>query len=239
MKSIDVKRVEIKYFVREADVPAIIAALSVVMFLDNNCCDYKPYRLSSLYFDDVTDIDLREKLNGVSHRKKYRLRFYDEDLKKGKFEVKRKAGSTISKSSIPVYGNQVAQIIAGNYSGLFGKGYDAEIKSLELGNYRPKCIVSYDRLAFYLPYNQIRVTLDLNLCTHGHSFSLTHHLQKGILLCPKGHQILELKFAESMPRAILDELSKFPLVRTAISKYATSRLFSVEAYGNDLPYFAS
>ena len=239
MNSIEVKRLEIKYFIRDYDMQSIIAFLSSQMLLDNNCDGFKPYSLSSLYFDDITDVDLREKLNGVSNRKKYRVRFYNENQSSGKFEIKRKAGLTVSKSSIPIHGDEVAEVCAGNFSCLYDKGYDAEIKILELGNYRAKCIVSYERIAFFLPYNQIRVTLDLDLRTHGHSSGFSHHLRKGISLCPIGHQILEIKFSDSMPRAILEGLSTFPVVRTAISKYAASRLFSAGEHRGDLPYFAS
>jgi len=239
MSSIDIKRLEIKYFVRDSDLQAIIAILSSQMLLDENCDDHKPYTLTSLYFDDITDVDLREKLNGVSRRKKYRLRFYNEVRSTGKFEIKRKVGQTVSKSSISVAGGEIEEVISGNFSSLYDHGYDAEIKVMELGNYRPKCIVSYERIAFFLPYNQIRVTLDLNLRSHGHSFSHNHHLSEGVSLCPQGHQILEIKFSDSLPRAILDQLSLFPLVRTAISKYAASRLFSISEYHRDLPYFAS
>ena len=238
MSSIKVKRIETKYFVKDVDLTSIINVLSAYMILDKNCITGKPYSLSSLYFDDITDSDLREKLNGVIHRKKYRLRFYNENFKSGKFEIKRKSGPTISKSSIAVKDNNISEIISGKYTCLFGYDCDFEVQSLVLGHYRPKSIVTYDRLAFFLPYNQIRVTLDMNLRTHGYSFNLHNHLNKGISINPEGHQIIEIKFTDMLPEKILDELSKFTVARTAISKYASSRLFSIEENHLDLPYFA-
>jgi len=234
----EVKRIEAKYFIKESDLPLIIDVLSTYMVLDENCKEIRPYQLTSLYFDDVNDKDLRQKLDGVIRRKKYRLRFYNRDFSNGKFEIKRKAGITINKSSIAVQKDDIAKIVEGEYACLFGYGCDYEVQELFLGNYKPKSIVTYDRLAFYLPYNNIRVTLDLHLRTHGYSLSLENHLNEGISINPKGHQIIEIKYSDSIPDGILRELSKFSLSRTAISKYASARLFSHEENNIDLPYFA-
>ena len=38
------------------------------------------YFIRSLYFDDGSDSALREKLDGVSRREKFRIRFYNGDL---------------------------------------------------------------------------------------------------------------------------------------------------------------
>jgi len=234
----EVKRIEAKYFIKETDLSLITDILSTYMILDENCKDHKPYTLTSLYFDDFNNKDLRQKLNGVNHRKKYRLRFYNQDFTIGKFEIKRKAGITINKSSVTVEKIDIAKIIASEYECLFGFGYDYEIQELLLGNYHPKTIVTYDRLAFYLPYNEIRVTLDLDLRTHGYSFTLENHLNEGISINPKSYQIIEIKYSDTMPEMILKELSKFSLSRTAISKYASARLFSQEESNIDLPYFS-
>jgi len=238
MISNDVKRLEVKYFIRSEDVQLIAEILSFVMLPDQNCEDLNPYKLSSLYYDSHSNSDLREKLDGVLLRRKYRLRFYNNDYEKAKFEIKRKHGYTISKTSISIDQYEINEVINRNYDCLFGGDNDAEIQDLYLGNYSPKTIVTYERLAFFLPYNQIRVTLDLNLRTHGFAFNLNNNLDKGISLCPKGHQIIEIKFIDTIPQIILDELSKFFVSRTAISKYSAARLFSDEEQSLDKPYFA-
>ena len=234
----NVRRLEIKYFFKGEDLPLLIEILSRTMIADPNCMGLNSYKLSSLYFDSFSNQDLREKLDGTLNRRKYRLRFYNDDYTKAKFEIKRKHGYTISKTSFSLEQSEINQVISNNYNCLLGTENDVEIYQLYSGNYSPKTIVTYDRLAFYLPFNQIRVTLDLNLRTHGYSFSLNNNLAQGISLCPDGHQIIEIKFIDEMPKTILDELSKFFVARTAISKYASARLFSDDDKSTDRPYFA-
>ena len=238
MISDDVKRLEVKYFVKSEDVNQILEILSLIMFPDKNCADLTPYKLSSLYYDSYSNSDLKEKLDGVLSRRKYRLRFYNDDYSKAKFEIKRKTGNTISKTSLSINQHQIREVVSRNFDCLFGTDNDAEIQDLYLGNYSPKTIVTYERIAFFLPYNQIRVTLDLNLRTHGFAFSLNNNLHQGISLCPDGHQIIEIKFIDTLPQVILDEISKFVVARTAISKYSAARLFSDEEQASDRPYFA-
>ena len=38
------------------------------------------YKIRSLYFDDDFDTALKEKINGINLREKFRLRFYDDDV---------------------------------------------------------------------------------------------------------------------------------------------------------------
>jgi len=234
----DIKRVEVKYFVRNEDLPLMIEILSKLMILDSNCKESKPYKLSSLYYDSYSNSDLREKLDGNLYRSKYRLRFYNDNYSKAKFEIKRKKGYTIRKTSIAIDHDEIDQVVNKNFDCLFGTDNDAEIQQMYFNNYSPKTIVTYERLAFMLPFNQIRVTLDMNLRTHGFAFNLNNTLTQGISLCPEGHQIIEIKFIDEIPKIILSELSKFFVVRSAISKYSAARLFSDEDISMDKPYFA-
>jgi len=238
MKSINVKRQEIKYFFRDTDLHTIKDILSFYMIIDSNCKNNTSYKLSSLYFDSFFNDDLNQKLNGVINRKKYRLRFYNDNFINGKFEIKRKFGNTISKSSLPLDKKQTLEILNNDFSSLLRKGYKAEAYELIQKIYRPKSLVTYERIAFTLPYNQIRITIDSNLRTHGYNFNLKNNLTQGISLCPKGHQIMEIKFCDSIPKIILDALSSFFVSRTAISKYTSSRIFSSEDRVGDVPYFS-
>ena len=53
--------------------------LSAVMQLDPHAIDGK-YFIRSLYFDNGTDKALREKLDGVNIREKFRIRYYNHDI---------------------------------------------------------------------------------------------------------------------------------------------------------------
>ena len=50
------------------------------------------YRVYSLYFDDLQDTALRQKLDGVENRDKFRLRYYNGDLSFLRLEKKSKRG---------------------------------------------------------------------------------------------------------------------------------------------------
>ena len=60
------------------------------------------YRVTSLYFDTPADKALREKLDGVSEREKFRIRFYNGDPSVMHLEKKVKRGGLGYKVSAPI-----------------------------------------------------------------------------------------------------------------------------------------
>lgn len=66
--------------------------------LDSTLSDLTKYNMSSLYFDSIDDTDLKEKLDGILLREKYRIRIYDYQDEIIKFEVKRKTTALFPKS---------------------------------------------------------------------------------------------------------------------------------------------
>ncbi len=57
------------------------------------------YEIRSLYFDNLSDKALREKLDGVNIREKFRIRYYNEDTSCIRLEKKYKRGSLGNKTS--------------------------------------------------------------------------------------------------------------------------------------------
>ena len=89
-----VYRSEIKHEISLADKFSIISNLRAVAQPDPHAGADGKYRIRSLYFDDWRDRALREKIDGVNEREKFRLRLYqsgDVNLEK---KVKR-GGSAI------------------------------------------------------------------------------------------------------------------------------------------------
>ena len=58
--------------------------------------------MRSLYFDDARDSALREKLDGVGSRQKFRLRLYNSDPSLIKLEKKIKRNGLCSKLTEPM-----------------------------------------------------------------------------------------------------------------------------------------
>jgi len=232
------KRVEHKYFIPSKYVDDLKYCLSKIMIEDKNSKLSGGYKITSLYFDTPDDHDLNQKLNGVIYREKYRIRIYDKNSSFGKFEIKRKLNQTIEKYSLKLTSNEIKSIISGDYSVLYK---DSEFAyagyRMSYNQYTPKTIVEYYRYAYYLPLNNIRVTIDSNLSNYGFKDNFldindfTPNKVKRL-----GHDILEVKFNNQIPRYILDVLSSFPIRQSAISKYALSRVDSNTESQGDSPH---
>lgn len=70
-------RSEIKHMIDAGDKAAICANLRAVAHLDPHAAERGYYKIRSLYFDNIADKALREKIDGVSEREKFRIRYYD------------------------------------------------------------------------------------------------------------------------------------------------------------------
>jgi|TARA_B110000977_G_C11033127_1_gene476045 hypothetical protein len=237
-----ISRVENKYFFNQQDLYSIKELLKNIMIVDPNSVDFEPYKISSLYFDTEYDDDLSEKLDGVRYREKYRVRIYNDNEKFGKFEIKRKIENTIFKSSLALNESQIYLACNNSTSFLLDSDDTAYAHArMKFRNYSPKTIITYDRLAFTLPFNNIRVTLDLNMRTHDFTDQngLKKAIGKGIRIAPKDFEILEVKYTGQLPNFIAESLSHFNLSKTAISKYSAGRLHSSLDLFGDNPHYAS
>ena len=71
-------RHEWKHEISYADLLAIRARMQAIATLDPHAVDGK-YLIRSLYFDNMDDKALLEKVNGVNAREKFRIRYYNLD----------------------------------------------------------------------------------------------------------------------------------------------------------------
>lgn len=185
------------------------------------------YHIRSLYFDSQSDRALREKINGIENREKFRIRYYNKDLSYIVLEKKCKRGDLGYKESCMVEEEEVQAILGGNYewmqesarpllSELYGKIYAQGL--------RPKTIVDYTREAYvYVPGN-VRVTMDYDIKTG--LFGLDF-LNPDCPTIPVQDQptILEVKWDRFLPSVIRDAVSLKGRQTTAFSKYAACRMF--------------
>ena len=72
-------RHEWKHEISYSDLLAIRQRLRAVAQADPHAIDGK-YLIRSLYFDNLNDKALREKIDGVNLREKFRIRYYNGDL---------------------------------------------------------------------------------------------------------------------------------------------------------------
>jgi len=234
-----INRQEFKYFIKKDDVPSMRSFLGNALIPDIFSEDGS-YQISSLYFDTLYDDDFNQKLDGIMYREKYRIRIYDNDIATAKFEVKRKLNNCIQKLSSKISESDLFDIYQGNYSVLEKyKGLEYVPARLEYLGYSPINIVTYNREAYTLPINNIRVTIDSDLRTHGFQTDLVNLTESPMIHVQKsGLDILEIKFENYIPNYIVDFLSTFASVRSSVSKYALSRVHSNTEINGDEPLIA-
>ena len=94
-------RNEWKHEITPFDKLILTQRLSAVMKRDCHAADGL-YRIRSLYFDDLRDTALYEKIDGVNMRDKYRLRYYNGDTSYIVLERKSKINGLCNKKSVPI-----------------------------------------------------------------------------------------------------------------------------------------
>ena len=200
--------------------------LSAVMKQDVHAVDGK-YLIRSLYFDNSSDKALREKIDGVNVREKFRIRYYNNDTALIHLEKKSKINGLCLKESASLSFEQVQAITNGDY-GLIAESGTPLIQELYSKmmseGLRPKTIVDYTREPFVFAPGNVRVTLDYNIRT---GITSTDFLNADCVTVPTGDTsiILEVKWDEYLPDIIRDAV-QIPNCRTgAFSKYAVCRIY--------------
>lgn len=185
------------------------------------------YDIRSLYFDDQFDTALREKINGVNMREKFRIRYYENDIGFIRLEKKSKINGLCNKQQVMVYADEVRQILSGDTEwmrtderGLIKELY-FKMKSRGL---RPRTIVDYKRDAFVFPAGNVRVTLDYNIRT---GLGNIDFLNPSSVTVPVTDNtiILEVKWDEYLPDIIRDAVNLEGRRSSAFSKYAACRVY--------------
>ena len=185
------------------------------------------YRVTSLYFDTPYDTALREKLDGVDRREKFRLRYYGEAPTFFKLEKKYKVNGLCGKRSARLTAEEGTCLLSGDDAFLLERGEPllAELYHKLRGTLlRPRTVVCYDREAFLYAPGNVRVTLDRNLRTCGDSAGF---LSPGVFpLKPlEGVTVLEVKYDAFLPDLVRLAVQTPDRRAGACSKYALCRRF--------------
>ena len=218
-------RHEIKHEITYSDMITIRQRLSAVAYLDPNAVDGK-YAIRSLYFDNLSDKALREKIDGVNCREKFRIRYYKGDTSDIHLEKKSKLNSLGNKQSAPLTEKQAQLIVDGNLDWM-PHSLHPLIRELytkmTTEGLRPKTIVDYTREPFVFPAGNVRVTLDYDIRT---GLACTDFLNKNCVTVPASQAIiLEVKWDAFLPDIIRDAVSLESRRESAFSKYAACRIY--------------
>ena len=219
-------RHEWKHILNYADYLSIRQRLRAALPCDAHATGGQ-YRIRSLYFDTPGDRALRDKLDGVSVREKFRIRYYNLDLSFIQLEKKSKVNSLCQKQAVPLTAQQAEAILHGDFGFLTCDSpplvleFYSKVKSQGL---RPKIVVEYLREPFVYPPGNVRITIDHHL---RQSHVTGDFLRENLVTIPAGTSpyLLEVKYDEFLPAFIWDIIQTGQRRPTAFSKYAACRMY--------------
>ncbi len=221
-------RHEQKYHISQGSAVYLSNILKNVMHIDENADERGEYHIRSLYFDDCFNTAMADKIDGVMHRDKYRIRIYNLSDRVIVLERKRKKGDYISKVSAPISRELAEQIIAGDAHGLERQEHPLlqdVYRQMTTRQLRPTVVVDYVREAFVHPAENTRVTLDKQLRTGLFGKDMFDPALPTLPCLHDETVILEVKYDRRFPEYIVPILSSIPAQRSAISKYTYCRRY--------------
>ena len=220
-------RNELKHSISYSDVVTLRHRLRAVMKPDEHAGPDGSYLVRSLYFDTPEDTALREKIDGVNIREKFRIRYYNGDTSFIHLEKKSKRNGYGNKQYAPLTHDEAQAIVDGNLDWMPASGRPLIIElysKMKVLRLRPKTIVDYTREAFVFGAGNVRVTLDYDIRT---GLSGTDFLNPNAVTIPAGDSsyLLEVKWDEFLPSAIRRAIWLPGRRSAAFSKYQTCRIY--------------
>ncbi|MBE5917004.1 MAG: polyphosphate polymerase domain-containing protein [Pseudobutyrivibrio ruminis] len=219
-------RHEWKHAISYADLLTLRSRMSAVATPDPHTIDGK-YLIRSLYFDNIDDKALREKVDGVNRREKFRIRFYNFDTSLIHLEKKSKLNGLGTKYSAPLTKEETQKIVDGDIDWMIDSPHSLIQElycKMHYQGMRPVTIVDYTREPFIYGPGNVRVTLDYDIRT---GLNKTDFLNPECITIPAGEApiILEVKWDAYLPEIIRDAV-QIPGTRVqAFSKYAQCRIY--------------
>lgn len=217
-------RNEYKYIIDFKDYILIKNRLNSVMEKDIHSNESGEYKVRSLYFDNIYDKALKEKIDGVSIREKFRIRCYNLDFSYIILEKKYKVSRLCEKTQVKITEEECRKLIEcrdldwilQDERGLLKELY-FKIRTQML---RPKILIDYMREAY--EYNGVRITLDRDIKSHLNNIYLFDKESSGVKL--RDDIILEIKSKDKIPTFIKDMIGLDNNMVCSYSKYERCRI---------------
>ncbi len=219
-------RHEWKHEISYADLLAIRQRLRAVAESDPHA-EGGRYLIRSLYFDNLDDKALREKIDGVNLREKFRIRYYNGDTSVIHLEKKSRRAGLGTKFSAALSREEAQRIVNGNPDWMMDSGRPLVQElycKMRWQGLRPKVIVDYTREPFIYRPGNVRVTFDYDIRT---GLSCTDFLNPDCVTIPAGDApiLLEVKWDAFLPSIIRDAVQTPGRHAEAFSKYAQCRIY--------------
>ncbi len=222
-------RHELKYAVPYAEYLAMRGRLRKIMSVDPHTSADGLYQIRSIYFDNGDDKALREKVDGIAKREKFRIRYYNDDFSFITLEKKMKINNLCLKYDARITEKECRDILDGNLDWM--KTHPQELvrelyAKMRYQRLRPRVLVSYVREPYIYKAGNVRVTFDSAIRTslYNQDF-LTKTVSDISATDTPQDMILEVKYDAFLPE-IIQDLVQVPSIRQqAFSKYGACRRF--------------
>ena len=212
------KRYEMKYIMNEDQTEYFKRSIEGHMKEDKfGLCS-----IASLYYDTPNYRLIRESIEKPPFKEKIRLRSYGLATESSPvfLELKRKAYGIVYKRRVQTTIPLVNKFFYGEGDICAGGQINREITTFR-DHYQtlvPACLIIYDRIAYFQPDGDLRLTIDHAPRYRYEQLDLTTSMQ-GDLLLGKGSTILEIKVQQSVPLWLSSILSKGKIYKGSFSKY--------------------
>lgn len=238
-------RFEIKYIVHRSKLDRLRQMIKPFVQPDKHVAD-KPdhsYTVRSLYFDTPDLLYYFEKIEGVPHRLKLRMRTYDRPESNAPmfFEIKRKHRVPMTKNRAPFNYSTALDILKDGISSEQHPDSNPEriadcqrfLFHLHRDNLAPTVLVVYDREPYEsLLDNTIRITFDKNLRS-GLKDEVSEIFTEELKPVMNEHFILEVKYNTRYPRWMRIIANSLDIKQVSASKYCMSMDNHPEVFQRD------
>lgn len=218
-------RHELKHYINYADYLDLTMKLKFVTKLDENAINGKGYKIRSLYFDNFEDKAMREKINGVNGREKFRIRYYNNDPNFIRLEKKSKYYGKCYKVSEKISYEECLRLLDGDNEFLRDETkplfFELYLK-MQYQNLVPKNIVDYEREAYIHDVGNVRITIDSKISS---SNNTKEFFNKDLpMITIQDATILEVKYDNFLPEFIRGVTALNSRRATSFSKYTNTRI---------------
>ena len=219
-------RHEEKFLCSEKELFLIESRIKCFLELDSNQTS-DSYNVRSIYFDTSDDSILKESLDGLNHRSKFRIRTYGSNDSIIRLEKKTSIGQLKSKSACILTKEDVFTILKNPFFSSISEHKNSPLDEFyvlkKTKQLAPKVIVNYERSAYIKMDGNIRITFDRNI---GASTQIQEFFNENLLthqILPNNIGLIEIKYDNIFPGYLSRLLNLSNLQRISFSKYGLCR----------------